>query len=124
MDRVALCALTDLILHCVKGREFNSDSKKIAEVALESGHLQEREPASAVELRHQVDIGIGIRLAARNRPEEAQMDNSHCLQLRLVGTKCLDDRCSVHYGSVAQTGELVQSMRGLLATGQEKFRLS
>ena len=73
-DGLAKGTGSDWLPHPVGGGEIDFAAEEVGEAALESSYGDEGDAPGAIEVGEQIDIGVRVCFAARNRSEETQMD--------------------------------------------------
>jgi hypothetical protein len=82
--------------HPVGGGEIDFAAEEVGEAALESSYGDEGNASGAIEVGEQIDIGVRVCFAARDRSEETQMDEPSGPQLRGVRAQNRQDAFFVH----------------------------
>ena len=103
MDGLSHGSRAHSFFHCSRRREIHLHAEQVAEPVLQMRHADQGKALRAVEVGHEIDIRPGRFLTARNRAKQAQMNDAGSPQLRLVQSQRLDDRTSVHTGTLTQS---------------------
>ena len=100
--------------HRIERGEIDFRAEQVAEPVFKVRHRDQGQTLRAIEFRHEVSIGLRRVFAARYRAEQAQVDDSRRLQLRLMPAQRLKYLTPVHTGTLPQMEEGFNSYAGMV----------